>query len=301
MQVEDALRALGGVARWKQLRGHVGWRAIKHARRDGRVEFRDGAYHLTGTGQDRVAAGRLRGVRSHSTAAEHWGLAVPPTGRIIVLTVPSNAHRDNIPADVRLRYRDLHPDEVDGDVTTPLQTAVDCLRDEPLRVALSVGDSALREEMVAHDQLEVALRGRGGPRSALGLRRLAMLDARAANAFESSGRAILLEAGIAGFEPQVTIRHAGQWVGRVDLAHRALRIVVECDGFETHGGKEAFVKDLVRFTLLVSGGWRPLRFTWEQVMFRPEWVLERVRDVLGEASGAFLEEKGGTRPWRPAA
>jgi len=36
----------------------------------------------------------------------------------------------------------------------------------------------------------------------------------------------------------------------------------------------------VRHTELTSAGWRTLRFTWEQVMFRPEWVLECVRDVI---------------------
>ena len=55
-------------------------------------------------------------------------------------------------------------------------------------------------------------------------------------------RAILIEAGITGFEPQVTIRYRGQFVGIVDLAHRQLRIVIECDGFETHGSLEAMTQ-----------------------------------------------------------
>ena len=169
-----------------------------------------------------------------------------------------------------------------------MRTVVDCLRDEPLRVALSVGDSALRLGLVLHDELSCAVGGLRGPGSARARSRLSMLDARAANAFESCARAILLEAGIEGFEPQVSVRHQGQWIGRVDLANRALRIVIECDGFETHGGRDAFVKDLVRFTLLISAGWRALRFTWEQVMFRPGWVLDRIRDTitLAEASCA---------------
>ena len=101
-----------------------------------------------------------------------------------------------------------------------------------------------------------------------------MLDARAANAFESSARALLIEAGLLGFRPQVSASGTGdEWIGRVDLANPALRIVIECDGFETHGGRDAFVRDLVRFTWLVSAGWRPLRLTWKQVMFEPEWVL----------------------------
>ena len=40
--------------------------------------------------------------------------------------------------------------------------------------------------------------------------------------------------------------------------------------------REGFRKDVRRYTLLVAEGWRVLRFIWEDVMFRPEWV----RDVL---------------------
>lgn len=291
MEVADALRALGGTARWKALRGHVSWRAIKRARTAGTVEFRGGTYHLLGTDEHRVTALRHRAVRSHKTAAQHHGFALPPQERQQVhLTVPANAHRDGAPADVRFHYRDLGDHEKEGDVTTPLRTVLDCLRDESLRVALSVGDSALAGGAVTRTELAGAVGALRGPGSAVARTRLTLLDAGAANAFESCARAILIAAGIVGFETQVTIRHRGQWVGRVDLANRLLRIVVECDGFESHGGRDAFVRDLVRFTRLVAGGWRPLRFTWEQVMFRPEWVLEMVRGTIDE-HGALSEEQ----------
>ena len=121
------------------------------------------------------------------------------------------------------------------------------------------------------------LRGRGAAQARA---RVELLDGRAANAFESCARAILIDAGITGFEPQVTIRYRGQFVGIVDLAHRRLRIVIECDGFETHGNLEAMTSDCTRHTNLTAAGWRTLRFTWYQVNFCREWVLERVRDTL---------------------
>lgn len=281
MEVADALCALGGVARWQELRGHVSWRAIKRAKSAGEV-VRDGdAYSLLGTDKDRVLAQRLRGVRSHVTAAAHHGFAVPPCGSPVVhLTIPRQAKRKDVPEGVTLHYRDHPSHDIDGDCTSPLATVIDCLRDESLRLALSVGDSALASGKITWSDLDNAVSGMRGPGSAVARSRLLLLDARAANAFESCTRAILIEAGITGFEPQVTIRHRGRWVGRVDLADRVRRIVIECDGFETHGGRDAFVKDLVRFTLLVSGGWRPLRFTWEQVMFHPDWVLERITETI---------------------
>jgi very-short-patch-repair endonuclease len=112
------------------------------------------------------------------------------------------------------------------------------------------------------------------------MRRAGQFDGQAANAFESSCRAILVDAGIAGFQAQVNIRHKGRWIGRVDLVHMVLHIVIECDGFETHGTLDAMTRDCIRHTRLVAAGWRPLRFTWYQVMHRPDWVLEQVTDTI---------------------
>ena len=78
--------------------------------------------------------------------------------------MPPHAKVHHRPADARLSYRRLGTAEHDGDVTSPLRTVVDCLRDESLRVALSVGDSALRDGLVTHAELSAAvaaLRGKG--------------------------------------------------------------------------------------------------------------------------------------------
>ena len=302
MEVQDALRALGGAARWRVLRHHVGWRALKRARADAQVVCRSGLWALVDSESDRQLAADLMGIRSHATAAAHWGFALPPEESDVVrLTVPPHANVSTRPADTRLSYRRLDRAERVGDVTTPLRTVVDCLRDESLRIALSVGDSALRDGLVTHADLTSAVGALRGKGAALARSRLPMLDARAANAFESCARAILVEAGITGFQTQVSSRDRDGWIGRVDLANRALRIVIECEGFETHGGRAAFVRDLVRFTSLVSAGWRPLRFTWEQVMFHPEWVARRVLATVAEARGAPLPDRPAIRTASRAA
>jgi very-short-patch-repair endonuclease len=285
----EALRALGGTARWKQLVGHVARRALVRAVASGQVARVRGTYSLPTGERAPALAVLLRATRSHATAAEHWGWSLPPDRPATVrLTVPFKARRTRPASDVRLRYRDLPPTAVVGDVTTKLQTVVDCLRDESLRVALSVGDSALRARDVRRPELLAAVDALRGPGSAVARTRARLLDGRAANAFESCARAILIEAGIIGFEPQVSIRHRNVYIGRVDLADRARRIVVECDGFEFHGTLEAMTRDCTRHTWLVSAGWRPLRLTWYQVMFEPEWVLERVRDTIAEAERAGI-------------
>ena len=84
-------------------------------------------------------------------------------------------------------------------------------------------------------------------------------------------------------------------IGRIHPDGQEAFDILECEGFETHGGRSAFVRDLVRFTSLVSAGWRPLRFTWEQVMFHPEWVARRVRATVDEATGAAVPDRRAIR------
>jgi very-short-patch-repair endonuclease len=176
-------------------------------------------------------------------------------------------------------------------VTSPLQTVVDCLRDLCLREALSVGDSALRSGMVDDAALIARIAVLRGPGSAKVRSRAAMLDARAANAFESSCRAILIDGGVIGFAPQVSIRHQGRFLGRVDLCHQVLRIVIECESFAHHGDRASLRRDCRRYSSLEAAGWRVLRVSWEDVMFEPDWVLSRVRDTVSAAGGPSFEEQ----------
>ena len=76
--------------------------------------------------------------------------------------------------------------------------------------------------------------------------------------------------------PQVRIESArtGRFIGRVDLADRALMIVAEADSFEFHGEREQMERDGERNDELVVDGWLALPFTWVQVMTRQPWVKE---------------------------
>ncbi len=284
LQVAEVIRAFGGSAPWSRLKRRVSRRRLRQAVAAGEVVSDHGTYSLPPTPYaDRVAR-RLRGVRSHRSAAERWGFALPPRPddepeRIDVIIGP-NAQRCHVPNDVKLHYMQLDPDDmVDGELS-PVMTVVLALRDLSLRDALSIGDSALRSGRVTFEQLRERtnrLRKRGAARAR---RRVELLDGRSANAFASSCRALLIESGITGFEAQVTIRQRGFWIARVDLAHRRWRVAIECDGFETHGTLAAMTQDCIRHTNLVSAGWRPLRFTWHQVMFEPAWVRAKVSETL---------------------
>ncbi|HSF26316.1 MAG TPA: DUF559 domain-containing protein [Actinomycetes bacterium] len=283
MLPSDIVRALGGHARWHQLHRHVTPRALRLAVRSGQLlHTTRGPYLLPTSPHAARLAADLLGVRSHTSAAQHWQLGLVARPDAEHVTVSSRARRRRKPADVVLHYRDLRPDEVIDDVTSPIRTVLDCARDLPLREALAVGDSALRSGLVDYDELRLLALGLRGPGSARTRQFVTWLDARSANAFESATRAILLEAGVTGFRPQVTIRAHGRFLGRVDLANVRLRIVIECDGFAWHGQRSALVRDCRRYDELTAHGWAVLRLAWEQVMFEPEWVLATVQTLVAQ-------------------
>jgi very-short-patch-repair endonuclease len=99
-------------------------------------------------------------------------------------------------------------------------------------------------------------------------------------------RAILLDVAGAQFAPQVRIDDAQGFVGRVDLADVRLRIVVEGESLEFHGASEAFDKDCARYSRLTADGWLVLRFSWNHVMTKPEWVREVVARTVALRTAA---------------
>ena len=79
-------------------------------------------------------------------------------------------------------------------------------------------------------------------------------------------------------------RQRWEWDGtewrRFDLAWPGVRLLIEVDGWETHGSREAFQDDRRRDAMMVAMGWRVLRFTWDDIVNRPEYVLTTIRRAL---------------------
>lgn len=65
-----------------------------------------------------------------------------------------------------------------------------------------------------------------------------------------------------------------------DFLWRAERVVIETDGFASHGTRQAFERDRLRDQRLKRAGYEPLRFTWRQLTAQPEWVTETVAAML---------------------
>ena len=279
MDVLDLLTELtrrGGVAGHAELVAATSRRTLQRAVDEGHVvRIAHGRYAFPSATAGRQAAHRLSGVASHLSAAAHWGWATKTPPDQPWVSVRRN--RTVSAADqksVHVSWRRLDPrDVVDGWVTGPLRTVLDCAAVSPFDEALAVADSALRAGDVTRAELRRApdhwpARGRAR------VRRVAThASADAANPFESVLRAICLDVPGLTVTPQVEIAGDG-FFARVDLADAALRIVVEADSFEFHGGRERLRHDCWRYDELVCRGWLVLRFAWEQVMFAPEWVRE---------------------------
>ncbi|TXR55819.1 type IV toxin-antitoxin system AbiEi family antitoxin domain-containing protein [Quadrisphaera setariae] len=271
MDVDEVCRELwrrGGVA----LRAEVGcdWRALERALASGRVvRLARGTYGLSSGKAPLAAAAAASGVASHASAAQLWLMDLVTAPPLPHVTVPRN--RKATGGQLVRHWADLPPDDVDGWVTTPLRTVVDCARTMPFPEALAVGDSALRRGLVSRaDLLDRAQATHGAGRAAV--RRVAEhASERPANPFESALRGIALDAGLTGLLPQVWLDGESGSI-RPDLIDPALRLVVEADSFEWHGRRSALAADCHRYDELVADGWTVLRYAWEQVMFDQAWV-----------------------------
>jgi hypothetical protein len=70
------------------------------------------------------------------------------------------------------------------------------------------------------------------------------------------------------------------FIGRVDCLFRRARLIVELDGRVGHVGVLDEARDAGRDKRLRALGYRVRRFTWEDVVFRPGWVLSELRTEL---------------------
>ncbi|WP_380168648.1 hypothetical protein [Jannaschia sp. R86511] len=278
------LRALGRPATFAELMRHTTRRALRTALGHGTVvrlchDRYVPAPDRDGLG-DRARAVRAGGALSHlSAAVSHgWGVLRPPDG--VQMTVPPTSNRSSLPG-VQRYWAPLSPQERETGVTEPVRTAVDCARTLPLPEALAVVDSALRSGLVPREELldaATATRSPGARRARLVARHA---DERAANAFESGLRGLLVADGLTAFVPQLVVAEPGLFAV-VDLGDPEARVALEADGHGVHGTRHAFAADLRRHDDLQSAGWVTRRFAWEHVMFDGAWVVAQVRSAYRE-------------------
>jgi very-short-patch-repair endonuclease len=71
----------------------------------------------------------------------------------------------------------------------------------------------------------------------------------------------------------------GDWV-EADFLWRERRLVIETDGHETHGTRQAFENDRFRDQQLALAGLRVLRLTWRQVVDDPDHVAATLGQLV---------------------
>ena len=65
-----------------------------------------------------------------------------------------------------------------------------------------------------------------------------------------------------------------------DFAPPAQRLVVETDGYRYHSSRQARRRDNRRDRQLTALGWRPVRFTYEEIVFEPAEVAKELTVLL---------------------
>jgi very-short-patch-repair endonuclease len=167
-------------------------------------------------------------------------------------------------------------------LTSVPRTLLDLARTLPIGHAVAAADSALRQGLLTAEDLWSAA-GRLPP--ARGTSRVrdvvARVDPCSASVLESLCRLLLEDAGLRPFETQHVVAAGGLMVGRVDFAWPDHRVAVETDGFAFHSDRTRYRSDRRRGNALALAGWTVLRFSWEDVVSRPEVVVGQVRLALG--------------------
>lgn len=177
-------------------------------------------------------------------------------------------------------------------VTHPLRTLSDLGSVASVEEVAHAVERALAARLVSTRALrtEVDRRKVRGLRGPNVLRRV--LDARALgdrppdSVLESLVAAVFRRHRVPKAVYQYTVRLNGRFLARVDFAYPELRLAVEFDGHDGHRTPAQLQRDLTRQNLLVAAGWTVLRFTWVDVVERPEMVAATIRSQLAKLQAA---------------
>jgi len=213
-------------------------------------------------------------VLSHRSAAALWAIWRGERG-VVDVTIPTLAGRRDLPGiDVHTTRR-LESDEFTVHdaipTTTPQRTLLDLAEVLTERQLCAAVDAAERRHL--HAPLELR-HGRHGSPSLSALRNLneSALAQRTRNDLEAAMLDIARHAGLP--RPQINITVLGY---ECDFVWPEYRLIVETDGFETHGTRRGFRSDRRRDVELQIAGWRVARFAYEQVLYEPHIVAQHLK------------------------
>jgi very-short-patch-repair endonuclease len=232
--------------------------------------------HLMGAETAALLYAGDEAVVSHESAAAVWGLAPEPS--FVALTLIGRHVRTQ--AELRLhRVTSLDLRDVTIHqglpVTSPARTVIDCAARQGIDDLLN---EARVQKLVTNDALHAAM-GRS-PRRHGTARVRARLAAEQGPAFDRSRaerilRCIIEEGGLPW--PQFNTYVLGF---EADAYWPDHGVVVEVDGYDSHGHRAAFERDRLRDQTLTAAGYVVIRVTWHQLLGQTLGVAVRLATTL---------------------
>jgi Protein of unknown function (DUF559) len=217
-------------------------------------------------------------VLSHRSAADHWGLLATQQSGVDV-TAPRS--RDGVRG-IRLhRSRSLDARDTTTHegipITTIARTLLDLaatVRSDPLERALA---QAERLRLYDHRAIADVLERANGHRGRAALARAVRSEPKLTRSeLEAMFLALVRRAGLPEPESNYSVDAPDHPGLEVDYCWPSHRLIVETDGWDTHGTKSAFKSDRRRDAALTSIGYRVMRFTYDDVVYDADTVVERL-------------------------
>jgi hypothetical protein len=269
------LRA-AGVTSWQLRRHH--WRPVLHGVRAWHEDAVDRGLLVRSAALTLPPGGAIGG----RTACWLYGVDVlgrdAPVDVVLPRDTPYAPRRGLRVRRALLASADLM--EIDGvPATTPVRTAFDLARLEPLADGVTCLDAMTSAGLVTVAEVEAYAVGCRGWR---GVRRcaeaLTHVDPAAESPMESRLRIALVLGGL----PRPVVNQplyaaSGAFLARPDL--RIEHVLIEFDG-SVHRAADVFVRDLRRQNRLVEAGFTVLRYTADDVLRRPGYVVDQVRRAI---------------------
>jgi very-short-patch-repair endonuclease len=204
----------------------------------------------------------------------HGFLANAPAETAV--TVPRRLGLRGYPG-VRVRRRDLA--DLDRAHVGGIWCAAVPLAVLETAVALPDGSAFLDRALQKHVRFEHLYQAYCRNMAAYGASRAGALLTAAADRADSAAErrliAILRGAGFAGWQRGVPFE---RWT--IDIAFPDAKVAIEFDGWAYHSDVERFRADRSKGNALVRAGWKLLRFTWHDLMNRPQYVIAEIRAAI---------------------
>jgi very-short-patch-repair endonuclease len=178
-------------------------------------------------------------------------------------------------------------------VTSPTRTLIDLaslVSSHRLQHAL---DSALRKQLTTTDLLQARIdalsqRGRRGIGTLQRFVREAMSSPTPDSWLERTFISLLRHAGFGQPIRQFTVDVGWRNPIHIDFAYPDLLIGIETDGYEPHSARPQWQEDRRRDAALALRGWLILRFSRDDIVNRPDYVLATLRAALHQRRAALL-------------